>query len=145
MSAIANLAREDAAFLGVNLEGMAYDGWPIARFLERELDRPRLFEIRSQMESPGLTQVIWHRDAWQASLRPVILEKHIGASLQMRPDIQPGSRPPARGPHWPEGPGGLVDAAIVALAESIGVSRIATTDRRHFEPLATPLSLALLP
>jgi uncharacterized protein len=40
---------------------------------------------------------------------------------------------------------GFVDAAIVALAESIGVSRIATTDRRHFEPLAAALSLELLP
>jgi predicted nucleic acid-binding protein len=40
---------------------------------------------------------------------------------------------------------GLVDASIVALAETLGLSRIATTDRRHFEPLATALSLQLLP
>jgi hypothetical protein len=25
------------AYAGVNLEGMVYDGWPIARFIEREL------------------------------------------------------------------------------------------------------------
>ncbi len=40
---------------------------------------------------------------------------------------------------------GFVDAAIIALAETIGVSRIATTDRRHFEPLAAALSLTLVP
>ena len=40
---------------------------------------------------------------------------------------------------------GFVDAAIVALAETLGVLRIATTDRRHFDPLAAALSLELLP
>ena len=40
---------------------------------------------------------------------------------------------------------GFVDAAIVALAETIGLSRIATADRRHFEPLAAAFSLELLP
>ena len=40
---------------------------------------------------------------------------------------------------------GFVDAAVVAVAESLGLLRIATTDRRHFEPLAAALSLELLP
>lgn len=40
---------------------------------------------------------------------------------------------------------GFVDAAIVAISESIGLPRIATTDRRDFEPLASALSLTLLP
>ena len=40
---------------------------------------------------------------------------------------------------------GFVDAAIVALAETLGLSRVATTDRRHFGPLAAALSLELLP
>ena len=40
---------------------------------------------------------------------------------------------------------GFVDAAIVALAETLGLTRIATTDRRHFGPLAAALSLELLP
>jgi uncharacterized protein len=40
---------------------------------------------------------------------------------------------------------GFVDAAIVALAETLGLVRIATTDRRHFAPLAAALSLELLP
>jgi predicted nucleic acid-binding protein len=40
---------------------------------------------------------------------------------------------------------GFVDAAIVALAQTLRLLRIATTDRRHFEPLATALSLELVP
>jgi predicted nucleic acid-binding protein len=40
---------------------------------------------------------------------------------------------------------GFVDAAVVALAETLRGSRIATTDRRHFGPLASALSLRLLP
>jgi predicted nucleic acid-binding protein len=40
---------------------------------------------------------------------------------------------------------GFVDAAIVALAEALGISRVATTDRQHFEPLAAAVSLHLLP
>lgn len=40
---------------------------------------------------------------------------------------------------------GFVDAAIVALAESLKIPRIATTDRRHFTPLAMRFALELLP
>ena len=40
---------------------------------------------------------------------------------------------------------GFVDAAIVALAEALELRRIATTDRRHFDPLAKALSLELVP
>ena len=40
---------------------------------------------------------------------------------------------------------GFVDAAVVALAETLGLPRIATTDRRHFEPLAAALALDLFP
>jgi predicted nucleic acid-binding protein len=40
---------------------------------------------------------------------------------------------------------GFVDAAIVALAETLRVPRVATTDRRHFDSLAAALSLQILP
>ncbi|MGH9408633.1 MAG: type II toxin-antitoxin system VapC family toxin [Vicinamibacterales bacterium] len=40
---------------------------------------------------------------------------------------------------------GFVDAAVVAIAEALTVRRIATTDRRHFAPLAAHFSLELLP
>lgn len=40
---------------------------------------------------------------------------------------------------------GYADAAIVALSESLGVSRVATADRRHFDPLARAFRLELVP
>lgn len=40
---------------------------------------------------------------------------------------------------------GFVDAAIVVLADVMRVRKVATTDRRHFEPLAAAYSLELLP
>jgi len=46
---------------------------------------------------------------------------------------------------FPELSLGFVDAAVVAIAEGLGLLRIATTDRRDFGPLASALSLTLLP
>jgi len=40
---------------------------------------------------------------------------------------------------------GFVDAAIVILADTLAVPRVATTDRRHFTPLAAHFSLELVP
>jgi predicted nucleic acid-binding protein len=40
---------------------------------------------------------------------------------------------------------GFVDAAVVVLAGTLNVPRIATSDRRHFVPLAARYSLELLP
>ena len=40
---------------------------------------------------------------------------------------------------------GFVDAAFGAIAQALGVHRIATADRRHFEPLAAAFGLQLLP
>lgn len=40
---------------------------------------------------------------------------------------------------------GFVDAAIVALAAGMKITRIATTDRRHFTPLAARFGLELIP
>lgn len=40
---------------------------------------------------------------------------------------------------------GFVDAAVVAIAQALSVRRVATTDRRHFTPLAARFGLELLP
>jgi predicted nucleic acid-binding protein len=40
---------------------------------------------------------------------------------------------------------GFVDAAVVAIAEALGLARVATTDRRHFVPISGPLALEILP
>jgi predicted nucleic acid-binding protein len=40
---------------------------------------------------------------------------------------------------------GVVDAALIVLAESLHVPRIATADRRHCEPSASAFRLELVP
>jgi hypothetical protein len=40
---------------------------------------------------------------------------------------------------------GFVDAAVLAIAEALGLPRVATTDRRHFVPVGRSLSLQILP
>jgi hypothetical protein len=68
----------EAARLGVNLEGMKYNGWPIATFIENELNRSMLLEIVPQMEGHTDICVAFYRDAWQATARPRIQENPIG-------------------------------------------------------------------
>jgi hypothetical protein len=36
-------------------------------------------------------------------------------------------------------------SSAASLAEALGLSRVATTDHRHFEPLAATFSLELVP
>ena len=63
-------ADEETAWLGVNLEGMKYDDWPVSRLIERELSHPLLLkEYRPRVALPGKVRVTWTRDAWQAAIR----------------------------------------------------------------------------
>ena len=71
------------AYAGVNLEGIAYDGWPVARFIERELAGPRLLSVRDEVSDARAVEVLWYRDAWQVQARPPIREKFIGGSPQL--------------------------------------------------------------
>jgi hypothetical protein len=80
---------ENAAYVGVNLEGLKYDGWPIARFIEREFRHPRLFDVVRTLDAPGDVQMIFHRDAWRFASRPAIEERHIGLSGRALPEIDP--------------------------------------------------------
>ena len=66
---------EQTASLGVNLEGMKYDDWPVARLIERELSHAILLtQYRARVARPEMVMVRWHRDAWQASSRVRIKE-----------------------------------------------------------------------
>ena len=69
------------ALLGVNLEGKKYGNlnWPVARLIERELDRPLLLEYRDRdhVASPELVRVNWRRDAWQRHYRVQIERANI--------------------------------------------------------------------
>ena len=76
-------AAEQMAYAGVNLEGMVYDGWPVARFIERELAQPWLLSARSDVPHPQRVEVLWYRDAWQVQARPPIKEKLIGGSPRL--------------------------------------------------------------
>lgn len=66
------------ARVGVNLEGMRYDGWPIARLLLAERDQPQLPSIAAELGDAGRIHLSLRRDAWQVQSRPLIAEGHIG-------------------------------------------------------------------
>ena len=49
---------DEIAWIGVNLEGMLYDGWPIARLIKRELSNPLLLsEYRDRVPRPETVTV----------------------------------------------------------------------------------------
>ena len=77
------------AFAGVNLEGKAYDGWPVARLIERELTQPGLFDAARRVARASDVEVIWYRDAWQVVARPPIVEKMIGGSPRLLHTLDP--------------------------------------------------------
>lgn len=64
-------------WLAVNLEGMQYDGWPIARLIERELAEPHLPKLIRTLPSCGSISLTVFRDAWQAASRVRILERTV--------------------------------------------------------------------
>lgn len=69
---------EQTASLGVNLEGMKYDDWPVARLIERELSEPLLLTQYSPgVARPEMVTVHWQRDAWQAAIRVLIEESSL--------------------------------------------------------------------
>jgi hypothetical protein len=71
---------ESTAWLGVNLEGMAYEDWPVASFIERELDRPRFPDLCGTLPDSTSLIMTWTRDAWQAAARLPIVEIQLGAT-----------------------------------------------------------------
>jgi len=65
------------AFLGVNLEGMAYVGWPITTFILSEIARPSLEAVKAKVSDPSSIFLNISRDAWLPKGRLVIVEQHI--------------------------------------------------------------------
>jgi hypothetical protein len=69
--------RDGRQSVGINLEGMQYDDWPVARLIERErkeLTLPALVKSNSGLRT---IDVLWRRDYWQALSRPEIVERDI--------------------------------------------------------------------
>lgn len=64
--------------VGVNLEGMKYDNWPIATFLLQERVRPDLPGVLRQSAGADRLEVWLERDCWQAAARLPISESFIG-------------------------------------------------------------------
>jgi hypothetical protein len=77
--------RDGRRWVGVNLEGMQYDGWPIARLIRCEMRSAQLPEIASALGHAGDIEILWLRDYWQASARPSIKERFIHPTpIQLR-------------------------------------------------------------
>ncbi len=62
--------------LGVNLEGVKYDNWPITNLLLKERDDCVLLELIN-IECAKNINISMTRDAWQAAARPEIAERFI--------------------------------------------------------------------
>lgn len=61
----------------VNLEGIVYSGWPIARLILNELESPQLLGLTSADSDQAPITVWWRRDYWQVTARPPIRERNI--------------------------------------------------------------------
>ena len=70
--------KDDKAQVGVNLEGMKYRDWPIAKLIKSEMENPALVHIIPHMQDAESITVQFVRDAWQATSRPSIREEYIG-------------------------------------------------------------------
>jgi hypothetical protein len=66
--------------LGVNLEGMKYFNWPIASFIQSELENPSIEKLKKKLENPEHIFIRLARDAWQVQSRPYIVEELFGGS-----------------------------------------------------------------
>lgn len=62
---------------GVNLEGMKYDRYPVARLIQGELKSPTLPSLAESIEGADRIMLLWARDFWRAGSRPKIVERDI--------------------------------------------------------------------
>ena len=64
--------------LGVNLEGMQYNNWPITKFILSEINNPKIAEVVKKLNNPNDVHIRFSRDAWQVTARPFIVERYLG-------------------------------------------------------------------
>lgn len=67
--------------VGVNLEGLTYDNWPIDRLIERELGRFSLFNIMNEVKRPEVIMIRWTRDIWANQRTRIELQPLLYARL----------------------------------------------------------------
>ena len=75
--------------LGVNLEGKKYKSWPIATFIQSEMNDPQIVKIRATLNNPEDVYIRFARDAWQVSYRRTIIEKYLGGKEYTFAEIDP--------------------------------------------------------
>ncbi len=73
--------------LGVNLEGLKYQNWPVTDLILSELEEPTLDTLVSSVSHSDLVTLCFTRDAWQVNSRPDIQEKYLGGSEILLSDI----------------------------------------------------------
>jgi len=66
--------------LGVNLECVKYNDWPIAKFIDKEINKPTIEFLKVPEFDAGLVRVGFYRDAWQAASRSTIKERNLTSS-----------------------------------------------------------------
>lgn len=64
-------------YLGVNLEGLTYVDWPVARLIERELAESALFKVVATIREPSRIEAVWRRDVWKARERLEVRELYV--------------------------------------------------------------------
>ena len=76
------------AHLGVNLEGMIYNGSiPIIRLIELELKQPSLEAVKAKVGQPNQFIFSLVRDAWRVTTRPEIKEHHFGGRRHLLSEV----------------------------------------------------------
>jgi Arc/MetJ-type ribon-helix-helix transcriptional regulator len=60
---------DETAYLGANIEGLKYAGWPIADIALQETRDPRVFSAIARVPRPESITAIWWMDAWQGRIR----------------------------------------------------------------------------
>lgn len=69
--------RDESCWIGVNLEGIEYREWPVARLIRREMHAPTLPALIRTLRSIDKVEIQWKQDYWQAASRPEIKERFI--------------------------------------------------------------------
>lgn len=72
----------EETWVSINLEGLKYIDWIIARFIEKELDDLLILEVSKKIQYNNIPVYIYfRRDAWQVKARPRIKEQIIGNEI----------------------------------------------------------------
>lgn len=78
------------ASLSVNLEGVEYDDWPVARLIARELEEASFPTVARTVSAPATVTLHWLRDCWQGDGRLRIREQDLAPTPLTLDRFTPG-------------------------------------------------------